>query len=127
MRQLALFLFAAAVPALAHHSFAAEFDASKPVKIEGVVTKLEWMNPHAWLYLETINAQGVAEHWQFEFGAPVELVRRGWHRQDLKEGDKVTVEGSMAKYKAFTANAQSIILASGKRVFSGQGERTAEK
>ena len=71
-------LLAAALPMAAHHSVAAEFDSTKPVTIKGTVTKLEWMNPHAWIYVDVKNEQGVVEKWQLEFGAPNELVRRGW-------------------------------------------------
>lgn len=118
MKIFACLLFAA-IPAAAHHSFASEFDIAKPVKVEGVVTKLEWMNPHAWVYVDVANTTGEVEHWQFEMPAPIELVRRGWSRNDLKTGARVTVEGSLAKFKAHTGSAQSITLASGERVFSG--------
>jgi hypothetical protein len=107
------------LPAFAHHSFASEFDIAKPVKIEGVVTKLEWMNPHAWVYVDVTTSTGDVEHWQFEMPAPIELVRRGWSRSDLKNGSRVTIEGSMAKFKAHTASAQIITRDNGERVFSG--------
>lgn len=119
MKMLSALLLAATLPALAHHSISAEFDLTKPVEVQGAVTKIEWMNPHAWLYVDVTGAEGGVEHWQFEFGAPAELLRRGWHRHDLEPGDRVTVQGLMAKYKEFTARAQSILLPDGKRVFTG--------
>ena len=112
----------AALPILAHHSIAAEFDSTKPVTITGAVTKVEWMNPHAWLYVDSKNEQGQIEKWQFEFGAPNELVRRGWRRTDLKEGQEVTIQGILARKGGNTANARSIVLPGGKRVFSGQAQ-----
>ena len=115
-------LLAATLPIVAHHSVAAEFDSTKPVTIKGSVTKLEWMNPHAWLYLDVKNEQGQMEKWQFEFGAPNELVRRGWRRTDLKEGQEVTVQGIMARKGGNTASARSIVLADGKRLFNGQAQ-----
>ena len=110
----------AVVPILAHHSISAEFDNTKPVTVTGSVTKVEWMNPHAWLYLDVKNAQGQIEKWQFEFGAPNALVRNGWRRTDVKEGQEVTIQGILARAGGNTANARSIVLPSGKRVFSGQ-------
>ena len=104
----------------AHHAFAAEFDSNKPVSFKATVTKVEWMNPHAWLYLNVKNAQGQIEKWQFEFGAPNALVRNGWRRTDVKEGQEVTIQGILARAGGNTANARSIVLPSGKRVFSGQ-------
>lgn len=94
MKNLALFAALAigsVAPALAHHSVSAEFDASKPVKVVGKITKIERMNPHGWVYLNVKNDKGDLEKWQFEFGAPNELVRRGWKRTDLKEGDEITI------------------------------------
>ena len=123
MKRSALLFLVLLVPALAHHSVSAEFDASKPVTLKGNVTKLEWMNPHAWLYIDVKNDKGEVEHWQLEFGAPNGLVRQGWRRTDLKEGAEVTVEGILAKKTPFTANARSITLPGGKRVFSGQADR----
>ncbi len=108
----------AAVPALAHHAFSAEFDLKKPVTVKGVVTKIEWMNPHAWIYIDAKTDSGV-EQWQFETGAPIELVRRGWRKNDLKVGDEVTVQALRAKDGTNTGSARMVTLPSGKKVFSG--------
>jgi hypothetical protein len=125
MKKLALWICAllgsAAVPALAHHAFSAEFDSSKPVTFKGVVTKIEWMNPHAWFYVDVKTDSGV-EHWQCETGAPIELVRRGWKKSDLKVGDEVTVQGFRAKDGTNTANARVVNLPDGKKVFSGSAD-----
>lgn len=123
MKKLALSMVALvgafAIPALAHHAFSAEFDTTKPVTLKGVVTKIEWMNPHAWFYVDVKTDSGEIEHWQFETGAPNELVRRGWHKNDLKVGDEVTVQGVRAKDGTNTANARMVTLPDGKKVFSG--------
>ena len=93
MKKLALAMFCllgtAAVPALAHHAFSAEFDTKQPITLKGVVTKIEWMNPHAWFYIDVKTDAGVVEHWQLETGAPIELARRGWRKNDLKVGDVI--------------------------------------
>ena len=116
---LVAILGATAVPALAHHAFSSEFDTSKPVTLKGVVTKVEWMNPHAWFYMDVKTDSGTVEHWQFETGAPNELVRRGWHKNDLKVGDEVTVQGLRARDGTNTGNARMVTLPDGKKVFSG--------
>jgi hypothetical protein len=108
-----------AVPAFAHHSFAAEYDASKPVKITGTVAKLEWTNPHARFYIDVKDASGKVNQWNFELASPNVLSRNGWTRHSLKEGDTVTVEGSQAKDGAFLANARTVTMADGKKIFAG--------
>jgi len=108
-----------AVSLSAHHSFAAEYDANKPITITGTVTKLEWMNPHARFYVDVKEADGNLTHWNFELGAIPVLLKQGWRRDSLKAGDQVTVEGSRAKDGSTTANARSVKLPDGRRVFGG--------
>jgi Family of unknown function (DUF6152) len=117
---VALVVSTAVLPSFAHHSFSAEYDAQKPVTFKGYVTKLEWMNPHVWFYVEVKDDNGsVVQKWDCEAANPNALARQGWKRDSLKVGDLITVEGSRAKDGSFTMNARSIILASGKRVLAG--------
>jgi len=105
--------------AVAHHSFAAEFDAAKTISVTGKVTELRWSNPHAHIYLEVAEASGAPVPWDFELGSPNALVRRGWSRTSLKPGDTITVSGYLAKTVAHLANARSVVLADGRTVFAG--------
>jgi hypothetical protein len=115
----ALGLMAAAVPAFAHHSFAAEFDVDKPVTLTGSVTKVEWTNPHAHFYIAVKDDQGATTNWEFEMGSPNALTRHGWNRNSLKPGDVITVVGYSAKDGSKLANARSVTLADGRKVFAG--------
>ena len=110
-------LLLSTVPALAHHSFAAEYDSKKPIKVTGVVTKMEWMNPHARFYVDVKDADGKVTNWNFELGAIPVLLKAGWRKNSLKAGDQVTVEGLMAKDGTAIANARAVVLADGRRIF----------
>ena len=108
----------AAPPVAAHHSFAAEYDAAKPVTIHGSVVRVEWTNPHARFYVEAKDTNGTVVTWNLELASPNVLVRQGWTRTSLKIGDEITVTGSLAKDGSKMANARDVTLASGKKVFA---------
>jgi hypothetical protein len=115
----ALGLLMAAVPAIAHHAFAAEYDASQPVTLKGKVTMFEWTNPHARFYIDVVDEKGTVTNWNLELASPNVLKRNGWSSKLLQIGDQVTVEGSRAKDGSKMANARVVTLANGQRVFSG--------
>ncbi len=105
--------------ALAHHSFAAEYDVKKPVTLKGTVSKVEWTNPHARFYIDVKDESGTVQTWNLELASPNVLSRNGWNRHTLNVGDQVTVEGSQAKDGSQMANARNVILADGRKIFAG--------
>ena len=107
-------------PTQAHHSFAAVFDYDKPVEVTGVVTEIEWMNPHVWFYLDVENAQGEKENWAFEMGSPNRLMRSGWHQNSMQLGQTITVRGSLARDGSHKAAVDTVRLTSGEQLFGAQ-------
>ncbi len=116
---LGLGLLSAAVPLVAHHSFAAEYDAQKAVKFTGTVTTMEWINPHAWIHIDVKKPDGKVESWMIEAGAPNALLRRGFTKASLPVGTVITVEGYQAKDGANRANGRDITYQDGKKLFVG--------
>jgi hypothetical protein len=111
----------------AHHSFASEFDSAKPLKLSGTVTKVQWRNPHTYFFVDVKGEDGQIHNWAMELGSPNVLMRRGWTRDSLKAGDQVTVEGARARDNSYKGNANSVVMADGKRLFNGSAEENETK
>jgi hypothetical protein len=118
-------LVAAALPALAHHSFAAEYDSDKRITITGKVLSVELVNPHSWIHVEAAGPDGKVQNWACEFGPPNGLYRNGWTKKSVSIGDTITVAGSLAKNGSPTINANNIMTSDGKRLFAGSSEGNA--
>ena len=121
-------MISVAAPVFAHHSFEAEFDRSKTVNLTGTVTKVEWMNPHTYFYIDVKDPKtGKVQNWACEMGSPNGLMRAGWTRNTMKVGEVVTVEGSLAKDGSHTGNARAVSLASsGQRLFAASSQGAAQ-
>src|ERR1700691_239189 len=116
---MAIASLALAVSLSAHHCFAAEYDGTKPITVTGTVTKVEWTNPHARIYVDVKDDKGVVTNWNFELGGPLQLNRLGWKRDSVKAGDQVKVDGYLAKDGSKMANARNVVFADGRKVFAG--------
>jgi hypothetical protein len=116
-------LLLAAIPVLAHHSFAAEFDSTKPITLEGKFIKMDWVNPHSWIHISALNKEtGKMETWDVETGPPNTLYRNGWRKDAIKENDPITVVGTLAKNGSNTVNARSVKTPDGKTLLAGSSE-----
>jgi hypothetical protein len=117
-------LFLADMPVKAHHSFAAEYDSKKPVTLKGIVTKVEWLNPHVYFYIDVTDDGGTITNWALEMGPPGLLARTGWTRNTMKVGDEIVVQGTLAKDGSHQANARTVTTKEGKRLGAGSSEAT---
>jgi hypothetical protein len=120
-------LLAAALPLLAHHSFAAEYDGNAKLTLKGTVAKIDWMNPHIWIYIDAKDEAGKVTRWQCEGGPPNSLTRNGWTKDAVKIGDEVTIEGFRAKDGTNTCNSRSMKMPDGRVVFAGSADDGAPK
>jgi hypothetical protein len=120
-------LLAAALPLLAHHSFAAEYDGNAKLTLKGTVAKIDWMNPHIWIYIDAKDEAGKVTRWQCEGGPPNSLTRNGWTKDAVKIGDEVTIEGFRAKDGTNTCNSRSMKMPDGRTVFAGSADDGAPK
>ena len=123
---LTLITLLSANSTLAHHSFSAEFDIDKPVSLSGKVTKMQWSNPHGWIYIDVENADGSMTNWALETSAANNLIRRGWKRDHLVAGTVIQVQGFQARNGSATANIRGIVLEDGTRLFSGNADELAK-
>ena len=112
-------LLSAAAPVWGHHAFAAEFDIKRPLKLQGKVTSMEWINPHAWIHIDVTGPDGKVTNWMVECGSPNIMLRRGFTKRSLEAGTELTVEGYQAKNGEFRANGSSVTFKDGKRIFVG--------
>lgn len=119
---IALAMLQLAVTVQAHHSFSAEFDIDKPVSLTGKVTRMQWSNPHGWIYIDVENDDGSVTNWALETSAANNLIRRGWRREDLQVGTVLVVEGFQARNGTPTANIRGVVLEDGRRLFSGNAD-----